>query len=68
MYDYQNVKLMHLHGSQWAELHPREHHDSAEHDPERIWGRGARIFKCDVCDEQVAVIPPEGAREPEERR
>ena len=35
------------------------HHDSADHDPERSWIRGARIFKCDTCSDEVIVVPPD---------
>ncbi len=68
MIDYQNFKIVHSHGDSWAEMREEhhEHHDSAEHDPEREWGRGAKLFKCVSCEERVVVVPPENF-EPEER-
>jgi hypothetical protein len=59
MYDYQTLKLLHRHGTEWVELQAHEAHDAAAHDVERAWGKGARIFKCTKCDEEVAVVPPE---------
>jgi hypothetical protein len=44
--------LEHGHGDSWAPM--REHHDPSEHDAERLWDKGRRIFRCD-CGEQVAV-------------
>jgi hypothetical protein len=61
MFDYQTVKLLHRHGSDdWApytESSASEHTSSA-HDPERSWlKRGARIFKCTQCADEVMVVP-----------
>jgi hypothetical protein len=56
--DYQTLKLMHLHGDERFPMHEASHHDAADHDPERGWVRGARIFRCTSCDEEVAVMPP----------
>jgi hypothetical protein len=47
------LKLTHRHSDgQWSAL--REHHDSSQHDAERLWDKGRRIFRCD-CGEEVAV-------------
>ena len=52
----------HRHGSgEWAPM--REHHDAAEHDPERGWLRGRRIFRCDCGDEIALTIPDDDARD-----
>ncbi len=59
MIDYQTLKLMHRHGTDWVELEPHDPHDPASLDIERTYARGARIFKCTKCDEEVAVVPPE---------
>jgi hypothetical protein len=59
MIDYQTLKLLHRHGTDWVELEPHQPHDPASVDIERTWGRGARIFKCTKCDEEVAVLPPD---------
>ena len=64
MFDYQNFKLLHRHGPDWVELLPREAHDPAALDPERTWGRGAKLFKCTKCEEEVAIVPAD----PEELR
>jgi hypothetical protein len=39
------------------EEQPR-HHDPADHDQERQWGRH-RIFRCTACEESVTLIPGE---------
>ncbi len=65
MIDYQNFKILHPHGHGWVEMH-QEHHDPAQHDPEREWAKGARTFKCDTCEERIVIIPPNDF-EPEER-
>jgi hypothetical protein len=65
MIDYETMKIIHRHGGDWVEMRPREHHDAADHDPEREWDRGARIFRCESCDEEIAVVHREGG--PEER-
>ena len=49
------VSHRHADGS-WGEMtEVRPHHDPADHDPERDWGRG-RIFHCQGCDESVSVV------------
>jgi hypothetical protein len=64
MLDFETFKIIHRHGSDnWAEFRPREHHDAADHDPERDWGRGAQIFRCESCEEEIAVVPREGGSE-----
>ena len=60
MIDYSTFKLIHRHGDTWVELAPGEHHDAAEHDPERGWMRHARLFRCTRCDEEVMVVPDTG--------
>jgi hypothetical protein len=54
--DYENLKLIHLHGDERVPMH-EAHHDPAAHDAERGWLSGARIFRCSRCDEQVVVMP-----------
>ena len=58
MFDYQTIKLMHLHGDERVPMTERAHSDSADHDPERRWIQGARIFRCMRCDEEIVVMPP----------
>lgn len=58
MFDYQTVKLLHRHSdADWVPMQEGGDHDAAAHDPERSWLRGARIFRCTTCDEQIAVVP-----------
>jgi hypothetical protein len=42
------------------------HHDSAQHDPERWWGK-VRTFRCTKCEETVLIGPEEDAPLPERR-
>jgi len=60
MIDYENYRIIHQHGNDWAEFHPRKHHDASDHDPERDWDKGARIFRCESCDEEIRIVPREG--------
>ena len=57
MIDFNNFRIMHPHGKDWAEMRPRDHHDASDHDPERAWEHGARIFKCATCDEEIRIVP-----------
>jgi hypothetical protein len=54
------VQHQHSDGS-WGTMEPeeQEHHDPAEHDPEREWERG-HVFICRSCGERVRVTMPEG--------
>jgi hypothetical protein len=58
-----NVQLAHLHGGELVPMSRREHHDPADHDLERALARGARIFRCDRCADEVVMVPDE-TREP----
>ena len=40
------------------------HHDPAQHDPERDWQFG-RIFRCNVCEEEIRISPTGGTELPE---
>jgi hypothetical protein len=48
------------HGHADGSRHPMEieHHDPAQHDPERSWGR-AKVFRCVKCNETIALLPRE---------
>ena len=51
-------RVMHWHGgNDWAPMSESRDHDVSSHDPERSWLKGARIFKCASCEEQIAVAP-----------
>ena len=59
MIDFQALRLMHRHsgGGMSPMLETREH-DAADHDPEKQWIKGARIFRCESCSDEVIVVPP----------
>jgi hypothetical protein len=60
MINFQALRLMHRHGDgDYVPMHESREHGSADHDPERSWIRGARIFKCDSCSDEVLVVPPD---------
>jgi len=60
MINFQALRLMHRHGGDDYALMPEaREHGSADHDPERGWIRAARIFRCEGCDEEVIVVPPD---------
>lgn len=61
MINFQALRLMHRHGGEndYSTMSEARDHDSADHDPERGWIRGARIFRCDSCTDEVLVIPPD---------
>ena len=56
MLDYQIVKLSHRHPEGWFPMTERAH-DPATIDPERAWDAGARIFRCESCEAEIAVQP-----------
>jgi len=57
MFDYRTLQLMHVHGGTHVPMVERSHHDAAEHDPERNWRAGSRIFRCTTCEDEVVVLP-----------
>jgi hypothetical protein len=59
--DYQTLKLLHQHGNDWAEMHPRAPHSAAELDPERDWATEGVVYVCQ-CGDAFSVAP---SREPE---
>ena len=49
------LRVMHWHGEdRWVPMAPVDH-DVASHDPERSWIKGARLFRCTTCAEQIAI-------------
>ena len=59
MYDFQTVKLLHRHGGdEWAPMLEGSEHGPVAHDPERSWLRGARIFRCSRCDDEIMIKDP----------
>ena len=59
MYDFQTIKLLHSHGGDDYAPMTQLDHDPSAHDPERAWLKGARIFSCMRCDDQVVMVPAE---------
>jgi hypothetical protein len=57
----QAMTVMHRHGDDWGEMRDVTHTNPDAHDPERQLVRGARIFRCDVCDEEIQIVPPDNA-------
>jgi hypothetical protein len=58
MFDYQTVQMLHRHGDDdWIPMTEGSNHDAAGHDVERKWLRGAKIFRCTRCDEEIAMVP-----------
>ena len=59
MLNFQSLVLLHNHG---GEYEPMTEHGVDAHDPERalLRGelRGARIFRCSKCADEVLVVPP----------
>jgi hypothetical protein len=60
MLNFQRLVLLHHHGG--GEYEPMTEHGVDTHDPERalLRGelRGARIFRCSKCADEVLVMPP----------
>ena len=58
MFDYQTIKLMHRHGGDdYAPMAEGTEHGSSAHDPERSWLKGARIFRCTQCEDEIVIVP-----------
>jgi hypothetical protein len=54
-----DLRLLHRHGDDWSEIHEVEHHDPASHDMERALLKGARVYRCEGCDEEWVITPRE---------
>ena len=62
MFDYQTVKLLHLHGDDdYVAMTEQSEHTPETHNPERSWLRGAKIFRCSRCDETIVMTPASGS-------
>ena len=58
MLDFQAIRLLHRHGNgEYAAMVDRGEQSAAAHDPERKWMRGARIFGCADCADEIIVQP-----------
>jgi len=56
-----DLQMQHRHNDgSWNPLERRpDHHDPADHDPERGWANG-QVYVCTTCDEEVRIAPNEG--------
>ncbi|HJW20812.1 MAG TPA: hypothetical protein VJ506_00120 [Candidatus Limnocylindrales bacterium] len=53
------LDLMHRHDDgSVARMEEAAHESPASEDPERLWLRGGRLFRCPQCNEEVVVGPP----------
>jgi hypothetical protein len=58
MLDFQAIRLLHRHGNgEYAALREVPEHSAAAHDPERAWMRGAKLFACEGCEEEIVMMP-----------
>ena len=58
-------RVMHWHGGDtWVPM-SETGHDVASHDPERAWLKGARIFRCTQCEEEIAISPEDPRDHPD---
>ena len=55
MIEYEALRLVHRHGDDWVPMAHRDLDEVAQHDIERSLLRGAQVFRCASCDEEVAV-------------
>jgi hypothetical protein len=61
MLDFQAVRLLHRHGNgEYATLREVPEQSVAKHDPERAWMRGAKLYACEGCEEEIVMVPPAG--------
>jgi hypothetical protein len=55
-----SLELLHRHGDGWAPLRPADH-TPEDHDIERRLLRGEKLYRCDECDLDILVVPPDSA-------
>jgi hypothetical protein len=53
------ARLMHRHGDEWVEMSPVADRSPDAHDPERKLLAGMRAYRCDACDEEIAIRLPD---------
>jgi hypothetical protein len=58
--NFQAARLMHRHDKEWVEMSPVADHSADALDPERRLVHGARVYRCESCDEEIRLEPPEG--------
>ena len=55
MFNIDVARIMHEHGDEWVEMSPVADVSPDSRDPERKLLAGQRAFRCDACDEEVAI-------------
>ena len=59
-------RVMHWHGgNDWVPMSEGSEHNAASLDPERAWLKGARIFRCSQCEEEIAIAPDDPRDQPD---
>lgn len=60
MLNFQAARLMHRHDDEWVEMSPvAAPHSPEPLDPERRLLHGAKVYRCDSCDDEIQVAVPE---------
>jgi hypothetical protein len=59
VFNIEMARLKHRHGDEWVEMSPVAAHSPDARDPERRLLAGARVYRCEGCDEEMQVTPPE---------
>ena len=57
MLNFQAARLLHRHDDEWVEMAPVPEHSADALDAERRLVHGARVYRCETCDEEIAVEP-----------
>ncbi|MEP7040415.1 MAG: hypothetical protein ABI864_02460 [Chloroflexota bacterium] len=53
------ARLMHRHGDDWVEMSPVAARSPDSRDLERKLLAGERAYRCDSCDEEIAIKLPD---------
>ncbi|MEP6469546.1 MAG: hypothetical protein ABJC24_07220 [Chloroflexota bacterium] len=59
MINLNQVELLHRHGNDWTPLRQAPHSTPDDHDIERRMLRGEKLFRCEECDLEIMVVPPD---------
>jgi hypothetical protein len=54
-----SLEMLHRHGNDWTPLHEAEHATPDDHDVERRLLRGEKLFRCEECELEILVVPPD---------
>jgi hypothetical protein len=53
------LQILHRHGNDWTPLHQADHSPD-DHDVERRLLRGEKLYRCEECELEILVVPPDG--------